>query len=475
MKIALTTTILALVASTASSDPLTCNLAAYKALPGLTASVADNTLTVQWDGDRNQEVRMCLAVTDRTPTIRDLAVRTKGGQWTTVASNATPAYNVVSVLRRETDQQLKPLNDLGVAITPEVLDKIRWEAFWDSPLNVPGDSVAHGGATPPVAGVANQPGLPRKADEIHRASATFAVQSCEVKTNGGRLEMSFPGVQLGVFAGRLEYTVYKATNLIRQAIVAKTDEPAVAYKYDAGLKGLTIQPKSQAVWRSNTSNLLVDYQFGGPKNEALVPLKAANRLMAVEAAGGSIAVFPPPHNFFWARETEFNLGYNWYRKDSDTSFAFGVRQAEGEEDPAWQGHGPEDRRQNYALYSARPGTWQRMAVYLYPSSEPAHTAMQSALAFTRDDHYKPLPGYQVMATHFHTGLVRRLQQLGGLDQTIPDFDLMKGAGVNIFAPIDGGSGGGAGAGDLAVPRGGRGAPPAVAAGGGRGGGRGDRL
>jgi hypothetical protein len=46
-----------------------------------------------------------------------------------------------------------------------------------------------------------------------------------------------------------------------------------------------------------------------------------------------------------------------------------------------------------------------------------------------------------MATHFHTGMVRRLQQLGGLDQTIPDFDLMKGAGVNIFAPIDGGGGG----------------------------------
>ena len=78
---------------------------------------------------------------------------------------------------------------------------------------------------------------------------------------------------------------------------------------------------------------------------------------SVEGAGGSIAAFPPPHNFFWARETEFNLGYNWYRKDSDTSFAFGVRQAEGEEDPSWQGHGPEDRRQNYALYSARPGTW----------------------------------------------------------------------------------------------------------------------
>jgi hypothetical protein len=477
MKLALTTAALAFVASAASADPLTCNLTGYKALPGLTAAVADNTLTVAWDGDKNQDVRLRLTIADHTPTIRDLAVRAKGGQWVTVASNATPDFQVVSGLRRATDQQLKPLQDLKVPITPEVLDRIRWEAFWDSPLNVPGDSIAHGGATPPVAGIANQKALPRTADEIHRASATYQVQSCEVKTNGGRLEVSFPGVQLGVFAGRLEYTVYKGTNLIRQAIVAKTDEPAVAYKYDAGLKGMAIQPKSQVVWRSNTSNLWIDYQFGGKKNDGPVPLKTANRLVAVDAGGGSIAVFPPPHNFFWARETEFNLGYNWYRKDSDASFGFGVRQAEGEEDPAWQGHGPEDRRQNFALYSARPGTWQQMAVYLLVSPESAQAAIQSALAFTRDDHYKALPGYQVMATHFHTGLVRRLQQLGGLDQTLPDFDLMKGAGVNIFAPIDGGSGGGAGAGDLAVPPGGGrgGAPAAPAPGTARGGGRGDRL
>ena len=26
--------------------------------------------------------------------------------------------------------------------------------------------------------------------------------------------------------------------------------------------------------------------------------------------GGSIAAFPPPHSFFWAREIEQNLGYN---------------------------------------------------------------------------------------------------------------------------------------------------------------------
>ena len=445
MRIAPLAVAFALVSSALYADPLQCTMTGYKALPGLSAAVSDNTLALTWDGDKNQEVRLRLTLNNGTPTIRDLSVRAKGGQWATIASNVTPEYQVVSGLRRATDQQLKPLKDLGVTITPEILDRIRWEAFWDSPLNVPGDDVAHGGATPPAEGIANQPGLPRKPEEIKRASAVYQVRACAVATNGARLEVSFPGVKLGVFDGRLEYTIYKGSSLIRQAIVAKTEERAVAYKYDAGLKGLTLQPKTQMLWRTNTSNQWVDYQFGGPTNESLVPLKTANRILAASVPGGAIAAFPPPHSFFWSRETEFNLGYSWYRKDSDTSYAFGVRQAEGEEDPSWQGHGPEDRRQNFALYSARPGTWQRMAVYFYVSPDSGQATIQSALAYTRDDRYKAIPGYQVMATHFHTGMVRRLQQLGGLDQTIPDFDLMKGAGVNIFAPIDGG-GGGAGAG-----------------------------
>ncbi len=443
MRIRLMTLVFVLLASAAYADALRCNLADYKASPGLTAESANDTLTLTWDGDRDQEVRLRLTITGGTPTIRELAVRRKGAQWVTLASNATPEFRVVSGLRRATDQQIDPLRALGVEITPEVLDRIKWEAFWDAPLNVPGGGAAHGRSTPPLQGVANQPGLPRKPEEVKRAAALYRAESCEVKTNGARLEVTFPGVELGVFAGRLQYTVYRGTNLIRQEIIARTDEPSVAYKYDAGLKGLTIQPASRMVWR-DTTNLWQDYGFGGAKNEGPVVMKAANRLVAAEEQAGSIAAFPPPHNFFWARETENVLGYNWYRKDSTSSYSFGVRQAEGEEEPAYAGRGPEDRKQNFALRSARPGTWQRMPVFFYVSAEPGRAALESAVAFTRGDRFKPLPGYQVMATHFHTGLVRRLQASGSLDTRLPDLDVMKATGVNIFAPIDGGFGGGRG-------------------------------
>jgi len=437
-------TIAALLVSAASfADPLTCNLSEYKGSSGLSAAVANDTLALTWDGDKEQELRLRFGVTAGTPTIRDLAVRRKGAQWATLLSNVTPDYRVATGLRRATDQQIKPLRDLKVAITPEAIDSIKWDAFWDAPLNVPGDSAAHGGSTPPIAGVANQPGLPRKPEEVRRAAATYKVQACSVKTNGGRIEVTFPGVELGVFAGRLEYTIYKGTNLIKQSVVAKTEERSVAYKYEAGLKDVKIQPTSRVVWRS-VANDWVDYRLGGAKNDNVVPLKAANRLVVVEGQGGSIAAFPPPHRFFTARELEYNLGYNFYRKDSDTTFAFGVRHAEGEEDPTFVGRGAEDVRQNFALHSARPGTWQQMPVFFYISTDSAQPAAESALAFTRNDRYKALPGYKVMATHFHTAMVSRMKALGGLDVNLPDLDVMKAAGVNIFAPIDGGRSGGFG-------------------------------
>ena len=191
------------------------------------------------------------------------------------------------------------------------------------------------------------------------------------------------------------------------------------------------------MWR-DTANMWQDYDFGGAVNQNPATVRAANRVIAAQGAGGSIAAFPPPHNFFWTREIEFNLGYDWYRKDSDSQYSFGVREAESEEDPAYAGRGEEDRRQNFALRSARPGTWQRMPVYFYVSPQPAQATLDSALAFTRQDHYKPLPEYMVMASHFHSSMVGRLQESGHLDDVFPDAELAKATGVNIFAPIDGG-------------------------------------
>jgi hypothetical protein len=150
------------IAPAISAGPLTCGLAHYQAAPGLLAAVADNAVTVTWDGDNHQELRLRLTINAGTPAIQELAVRRQRGAWVTLLSHAAPDFRVVSGLRRITNQQLDPLAGLGVKITQEVVDREKWEAFWDAPLNIPGGGSAHNNTTPPQHGVLNQPGLPRK-------------------------------------------------------------------------------------------------------------------------------------------------------------------------------------------------------------------------------------------------------------------------------------------------------------------------
>jgi hypothetical protein len=403
-----------------------CDLSGYAPAAGLVAANDAGGTTVTWDGTARDEVRVRLAIAQGAPAIREIAIRRKGGAWATLASNVKPEYRVVSGVRRMSNQQIQPLRGLNVPITAAIVNQDKWDAFWDAPLDL--GEPGRGGNPPPAAGIAGQAGLPRTPGEITRATATFHVDACAVKANGARIEVSFPGVRLGDFSGRLQYTFYKGTNLIRQEVIASTDKPSVAYKYDAGLAGIAIGAASRLRWR-DTANVWQSHEFGGAANQREVPLKASNRVAFAELSrSGSIATFPPPHSFFWAREIDTNLGYDWYRKDGDTQFSFGIRQAEREESAQYQA--------NFALYSARPGTLQRMPVYFLVSAEPAETSLASVLAFTHGDRYAPLAGYQVMNHHYHMDLGQRLLQAGSLDAEIPDLEALKALGLNIVSQID---------------------------------------
>ncbi len=274
MKVACATLAAVLAAATLHADPLQCNLNGYKPGPGLSATTVSGSLTVQWDGDHGETLRLRFGLAAGTPTIQELAVRKGTGQWATLATDVTPDFRVTTGLRRMSNQQMAPLRGLGVELTPEIVDRYRWEPFWDAPLDLSAPG-GRAGNPPPAAGIANQPGLPRKPEEIRRASASYHVTGCDVKTNGARLEISFPGVEAGVFAGRLQYTLFKGSNLIQQELLASTSEPWIAYKYHAGLKGLSTA-NARVVWR-DTANNWQDYRFGGAKNDAEVPLKTTGR------------------------------------------------------------------------------------------------------------------------------------------------------------------------------------------------------
>ena len=97
------------------------------------------------------------------------------------------------------------------------------------------------------------------------------------------------------------------------------------------------------------------------------------------------------------------------------------------------GRGAEDTRQNFALYSARPGTWQQMPVFSTSAPTRRRRRCEAALAFTREDQVQaaarlPGDGHSTSTPAWSP----RLQALGGLDVRLHDFDAMKAAGINIF-------------------------------------------
>lgn len=287
--------------STALADSLNCDLAQYKASSGLTASVEQDLVVVSWSGQAGTELRARYAIDGGQPVIRDLAVRKAGGPWVTLGKNLTPQYRVTSGVRRMTQQQAQTLRGAGVEVTPAVIEKNKWYAFWDAPLVMPDGpemqavQAQRRGQAPPSARVL---GPPRTPDEIRHTAATFNATSCTVKTDGASLEVTFPGLSMGLFSGSLRFTAYRGANLIRMDAVASTNEPSVAYKYEAGLKGLSTDLTPRVTWH-DTGGHVQHYEFGGVNNETVVPLRAAGRVVVAEGKAGSLAAFPPPHTFFF--------------------------------------------------------------------------------------------------------------------------------------------------------------------------------
>ena len=416
-----------------TAAPLVCDLSKYTPQSGLVASPDEGFLTLTWMGSRGSELRMQLALEDQAPVVHQLAVRADRGDWQVLGVNLKPEFNLTSGRRRISEQQLNPLRKLGVELTPELLEREKWNVFWDSPLTIPGLAKTN-------------PELPRRANEVARTTAQYKIQKCWVETNGSRLEASFDGLTMGSFSGRLRFTVYRGTNLIRQEAIARTEEPSVAYKYSAGLKGFGTESSPRVVWK-DTSGEWQKYEFGGALNSGPVALRARNRLAIIAGNAGSLAVFPPPHKFFWAREVEINLGYVWYRKDDEGSFSVGVRHGDREEmfrpygvsDQLWEQRVRQSRRfaqGNFALYNAPPGTEQRMAVYFYLSPSDPEATRETVLEFTYQDRYKPLPGYQVMVSHYHTHFAEALTDAGTFDLQPPWVPAFRALGINIAVMSD---------------------------------------
>jgi hypothetical protein len=87
--------------------------------------------------------------------------------------------------------------------------------------------------------------------------------------------------------------------------------------------------------------------------------------------------------------------------------------------------------ENYALYNAPPGTQQHMAVYYYLSPNGDRATQQAVMAYTHDDVFKPVPGFKIVAGHFHFDLNEMLRDRGTLDFQPGWVPVLRSLGVNV--------------------------------------------
>ena len=409
----------------AKAQSISCNLENFKPDNGIKAEQSGNSLILTWPGESSDMLRAKFTIRDGQPVVEELAARDTKGAWIILGKDLSPEFQVTTGRRRISLLQRNLLKAQGID-TPEQENIRKWNTFWDAPLVMPG----HHDSTD----------LPRLPNEIKRASVAYRASNCMVTSVGDRASISFNGLSLGVFAGDLQFTAYKGSNLLRQEAIAKTEEPSVAYIYKAGLKGFHLGPDTKIVWR-DTARAWQETSLGGAPNQEPVNMRARNRLEILDVGKGSLAVLPPPHKFFFARENEVNLGYVYYRKDSGSSFSLGVMQPErgegyapwGVSEQEWTRRVGTSREQieNFALYNAPPGTMQRMAVYYYLSPRGDHATLDAVLAYTHGDVFKPVPGFKVVTGHFHLDLNEMLRDRGTLDYQpswVPTFHAL---GVNV--------------------------------------------
>ena len=133
---------LGLISAMGAAQGVKCDMQGYKAVDGVRAVASAGGVTLNWQGEAQQELRAEFALRDGQPVVAELAARKAGGAggpggaWVVLGKELTPQFEVTTGRRRISTTELDILKRLGKD-TPENEDWYKWMVFWDAPLVVP--------------------------------------------------------------------------------------------------------------------------------------------------------------------------------------------------------------------------------------------------------------------------------------------------------------------------------------------------
>lgn len=244
-------------------------------------------------------------------------------------------------------------------------------------------------------------------------------QRAAVVSSGTRTIVKVSRVQAGSFSGDIEITLYNGSPLFNVAAVVSTDIDSTAILYDAGLVGKENVWKKIA-WADTDSNL---QSVSSETSDTSINVAVKYRTIIGGNSSGSLALFPPPHQYFYPLDEAFNLKFAWYGENylnTLPGFGIGIRQ-----DPMG------DNRW-VPWFNAPPKTAQRLNFFCLLSAGGPAQALAAVKRFTNSDAYQPLPGYKTMSSHFHNEYVMKVLLAGKPSADTPNFvRTFKNTGINI--------------------------------------------
>jgi hypothetical protein len=359
----------------AASVPL--DLSGVRAGPIAVARSGD-AVTVAWPDETGRIWRATFSLDPAQPLITSIGPAGVGLDGDAVVRSARPFY------RGETGKR-----------------RGGWDAFFDDPTSHP--------------------------DGTRHVQGAFTLRGAAARSVGERLEIVFDGFRMGSFDGGLAYTFYPGSRLVQQDAIVTTYDPDVAYYYDAGLDmaaGSDRQAGNNMRTESayyDTDGVLRRVTLNGLQPER-IPVQVRYRTLAVKTAGGSVAVFPAPHEYFFPRDFTSNLGYVWHRAWRGR-VSLGIRQLRDEN---WQ---------FYPWVNAPPGKPQHLRMFLLLSSTSAETTLGHVLRFTNADRFPALAGYKTLGAHWHLAYTEQALA-NGFTWTPPFKPVLKAMGVDAAMVMD---------------------------------------
>jgi hypothetical protein len=371
MRFTLAGLLLVLSSAYVYATPIAADLSGVKSGPIAVASSTES-VKVSWSDAANHQWQTIFSLDSIQPLITSISV-----DGHTVVDRARPYYRCTTGKRAG-----------------------GWDAFFDFPP-------------------ANPAGTRQFIQEFHPAHVV-------AKTIGNRVEVSFDGMKVGIFTGSLRYTFYPGTPLIQQAAILSTQEPDTAYYYDAGLE-MTADQDNRA--GKNMASKISYFDLDGKFQEMTPPydsdrrsLAAHYRTIAAKMGAGSIAVFPPPHRYFFARDYTTNQGYLWYSSWRGR-VGLGVHQY------------PDDDTTIDPWMNAPPATEQEMSLFLLPGAGDSRATLENVLTFTHNDRYVHLDGFVTFEPHWHLAYTVQAMEKG-LDWVPPFKPAMQNVGIDSAMIMD---------------------------------------